>query len=77
MELFDTVDLRLTVDLIPPNVGEGKTVLFTSFFLVFQHKISLCILGHLGTLSVDQASPELRDLTVSILKVQWESQEFI
>lgn len=76
MELFDTVDLVLTVDMIPPNVGEGNSLVHL-FFLVFQHKISLCILGHLRTLSVDQANPELRDLIVSILKVQWESQEFI
>lgn len=38
MELFDTVDLVLTVDMIPPNVGEGETVLFTSFSWFFNTK---------------------------------------
>lgn len=38
MELFETVDLRLTVDLILPNVGEGKTVLFTFLSWFFNTK---------------------------------------
>lgn len=49
-----------------PNAGEVKTVLFTFFF---QNKISFCILGHLGTLAVDQDGPELGDLTASASQV--------
>lgn len=63
---------------VSPNVGEVKTVLFTVFiFLFFQDRISLCILGHLGTLAVDQASPELRDLSASAYHVPHYETSYI